>query len=250
MSWVITGTQKEPAGDPFFFSNVSLLLHGDGTNDSTVIRDSSSRMNTVTAVGNARISTAQSKFGGASIAFDGNNDWLSLSNAALALGSGDFTVECFVRWAGDTITGITASSNVIDFRTAEPSSQFYVLIRASAVSEPQTFQYFVNGAARITSTTTATLNTWRHIAVAKSSATTTMYVDGVSQGTWADSTNYTSTTATIGGRFAAISGDQRSLNGYIDDLRITKGVARYTANFTPPTAPFPDLSPTMRLAFP
>ena len=77
MSWVITGTQKEPAGDPFFFSNVSLLLHGDGTNGSTLIKDSSPRMNTVTAVGNAQISTAQSKFGGSSIAFDGTGDSLT-----------------------------------------------------------------------------------------------------------------------------------------------------------------------------
>jgi hypothetical protein len=225
--------------DPFF-ANVSLLLHGDGPNGSTTIVDSSPSPKTVTAVGDAQISTAQSKFGGASIAFDGNNDWLSISNAALALGSGDFTVECFVRWAGDTNAGDAASSNLIDFRTAEPSNQFYLLIRPSAGTAPQAFQYFVNGAARITSTTIATLNTWRHVAVVKSLATTTMYVDGVSQGTWADSTDYTSTTAIIGGRFAAISGDQRSLNGYIDELRITKGVARYTANFTPPTAPFPD----------
>jgi hypothetical protein len=239
MSWLITPGQPVPID--LNRSNVSLLLHGDGTNGSTTIVDSSPSPKSVTANGGAQISTAESKFGGASIAFDGNNDWLSISNAALALGSGDFTVECFVRWAGDTNAGDTAASNLIDFRTAEPSNQFYMFIRPSTGIEPQAFQYYVNGAARITSTTLATLNTWRHIAIAKSSATTTMYVDGVSQGTWADSTNYTSTTATIGGRFAAVLGDQRSLNGYIDDLRITKGVARYTANFTPPTAPFPDI---------
>jgi hypothetical protein len=245
MSWIVTGSEKTPV-DKLGIQNVSLLLHGDGTNSSTTITDSSPSPKTVTAVGNAQINTAVTdpfgRTGVGVLAFDGNNDWLSISNAALALGSGDFTVECFARWAGDTIAGNTAASNLIDFRTAEPSSQFYLLIRPSgAATEPQAFQYFVNGAARITSTTIATLNTWRHVAVVKSLATTTMYVDGVSQGTWADSTNYTSTTATIGGRFAAISGDQRSLNGYIDDLRITKGVARYTANFTPPIAPFPDI---------
>jgi hypothetical protein len=238
MSWAITGTEKTPV-DRLGIQNVSLLLHGDGTNGSTTITDSSPSPKAVTAFGNAQISTAQSKFGGASIAFDGNNDWLSVSAGALALESGNFTFECFVRWIGDTAINKTASSNIIDFRTAEPSSQFYLFILPSAAT--QAFQYYVDGAVRITSTTAATVNTWRHVAIVKSSNITTMYVDGVSQGTWADSTNYTGTTAIVGGRFAALSGDQRSLNGYIDELRITKGVARYTANFTPPTAPFPDI---------
>jgi hypothetical protein len=229
----------DPNTDPNFAS-VSLLLYGNGINGSTVITDNSPSPKTVTAVGNAQISTAQSKFGGASIAFDGNNDWLSVSNAALALGSGDFTVECFVRWAGDTNAGDTASSNLIDFRTAEPSGQFYIYIRPSNASPAQDYRLYVSGADRIISTAIATQNVWRHLAVVRSAGTHTMYVDGVSQGTWVDSIDYTSTTAVIGGRFAALSGDQRSLNGFIDDLRITKGVARYTANFTPPTASFPN----------
>jgi hypothetical protein len=69
MSWLITGSQPVPV-DPQFGS-VSLLLHGDGTNGSTTITDNSPTPKTVTAVGNAQISTAQSKFGGASILFDG-----------------------------------------------------------------------------------------------------------------------------------------------------------------------------------
>jgi hypothetical protein len=78
------------------FGNVSLLLHGDGTNGSTTIVDSSSSPKAVTAVGDAQISTAQSKFGGSSIAFDGTGDYLSISsNTALDLGS-TWTIEFFV----------------------------------------------------------------------------------------------------------------------------------------------------------
>ena len=76
------------------FDKVSLLLHGDGTNGSTTIIDSSSSPKAVTAVGDAQISTAQSKFGGASIAFDGAGDWLTTpASNNFAFGIGDFTIE-------------------------------------------------------------------------------------------------------------------------------------------------------------
>jgi hypothetical protein len=75
MSWIITPQLRVPV-DPVF-NNVSLLLHGNGTNGSTTITDNSPTPKTVTAVGNAQISTAQSKFGGASIAFDGTGDYLT-----------------------------------------------------------------------------------------------------------------------------------------------------------------------------
>jgi len=236
-----TTTTNGTLSDPDFAS-VSLLLHMDGSNGSTTFTDSSSNALTVTANGNAQISTAQSKFGGASGVFDGNNDWLSASDADLAFGTGNFTVECFVRWTGDTNAGNTAASNLVDFRTAEPSTQFSIYIAGSSAPSglSQSYRYYVNGSDRIVSTTIATQNVWRHVALVRVSGTTAMYIDGTSQGTWTDTTNYTNTTCTIAGRFAALSGDQRSLNGYIDDLRITNGVARYTSDFTPPTTAFPN----------
>jgi hypothetical protein len=95
MSWIITGSEKYET-DPYR-SQVSLLLHGDGTNGSTTIVDSSPSPKTVTAVGDAQISTAQSKFGGASIAFDGNGDYLDASSSnQYAIGTEDFTVEGWV----------------------------------------------------------------------------------------------------------------------------------------------------------
>jgi hypothetical protein len=81
------------------FANVSLLLHMDGSNGSTTFPDSSSNGLTVTRYGNAQISTAQSKFGGASAYFDGAGDYLELPNPNTAIGAvaGDFTIECWVR---------------------------------------------------------------------------------------------------------------------------------------------------------
>ena len=78
--------------DPHY-ANVSLLLHGDGADNGTVFTDNSHSPKTVTAYGNAKTSTAQSKFGGSSIFFDGNGDYLvSPSNSAFQFGTGDFTI--------------------------------------------------------------------------------------------------------------------------------------------------------------
>jgi hypothetical protein len=82
-------------------------------------------------------------------------------------------------------------------------------------------------------------NNWHHVAVVRSSGTMNFYFDGSAQGSGtADSTNYSGAAGTL--RIGASGAYISDLNGYIDDLRITKGVARYTANFTPPTAAFPN----------
>ena len=225
MSWLITPGQPVPL-DPSR-SNVSLLLHGNGTNGSTTITDSSPTPKTVTAVGNAQISTAQSKFGGASIAFDENGDYLTLaSNPNLALGSGDFTIE---MWVYSTATGVTQN-----FLDARASSTGYAVQKNS--SNEITFYSEVAGSFIVNAALTA--NQWVHVAIVRSSGTITLYLDGTSADTGANTSNYTSQIAVIGARF---SKNQQYYTGYIDDLRITKGIARYTANFTPPAAQFPDI---------
>jgi hypothetical protein len=237
MSWVITGSQKEPAGDPFFFSNVSLLLHGDGPNGSTLIRDSSSRMNTVTAVGNAQISTAQSKFGGASIALDGNGDYCTCpNNVNFDLSSNDFTIEFWVyfnsvaaRQALITYTSGTANQNQIAFDVELFNASFRGFFVSADIS---TFT--------VTNDTVAIANTWYHIAFAKNNGNLCLYVDGIGGSVVSGNAainNPAGRLLSIGSYFANVL----PTNGYIDDLRITKGVARYTANFSPPTAPFPDI---------
>jgi hypothetical protein len=228
MSWVITGSEKTPV-DPQFGS-VSLLLHGNGANGSTTITDSSPTPKTITTNGNAQISTAQSKFGGASIAFDGNGDWITApANPAFSFGTGDFTVEFFARWNSfanvnvifDTRNG-GASANGIVFYTT--SAGVFTVYRGSAA--------FITGA-------TLQIGQWYHIAVSRSAGTTRLFVDGVQSGSSAsDPATYTDQNFFAGKTNEALS---NYFDGYIDDLRITKGVARYTANFTPPTAPFPDI---------
>jgi hypothetical protein len=207
---------------------VSLLLHGDGTNGSTTITDSSLTPKTVTAVGNAQISTAQSKFGGASIAFDGSGDYLTVLNSSqFNFGVDDFTIEA---WCYRTSTA--TSFEIVSYGNPGADGLFFGST-TSAIS-------FGTGPAVVlaSSSTSLALNVWTHIAVTRSSNVTRVFANGIAGATTTNALNNLNSTTVFR------VGINRAVNvfatGYIDDLRITKGVARYTANFTPPTAPFPD----------
>jgi hypothetical protein len=219
--------------DPYY-GNVSLLLHGNGTNGSTTITDNSPYPKTITPVGNAQISTAQSKFGGASIAFDGTGDYLqSPSSTDFVLGTGDFTLETWVYPLGFASgpPNYNDYGSLFDFRTAN-AVQSNILLTPLGSS---TIILYVDGSTRITGTSLA-LNQWAHVALTRNSGTTKLFINGTQAGSnYADTNNYTSSVFRAAGN---IAGD--TFNGYLDDLRITKGVARYTSNFTPPTTQFPD----------
>ena len=229
MSWLITPQQPVPV-DPFR-SNVSLLLHGNGTNGSTTFTDNSPTPKTVTAVGNAQISTAQSKFGGSSIAFDGTGDSILCTvNSAFDFDTANLTIETFVYPA--SITGArnlwsqrSSTSNGISFRLSSGKLNFF---------------YTNTGTGDFSGATTLTLNSWSHVALTREGNVFKVWLNGVLDGT--SGTITASVTSNVAPRIGAGAQDNlESLSGYIDDLRITKGVARYTANFTPPTLPFPDI---------
>jgi hypothetical protein len=228
----------DPNTDPNFAS-VSLLLYGNGINGSTTITDNSPSPKTVTAVGNAQISTAQSKFGGASIAFDGTGsplDHLSIpaGTVDLQFGAQDFTIECWV-YRLDTNTGTIAIGQA-DLASASGSS-WLLYVSSSLASDI----YSGSTTYGVTSPNPS-INTWAHVALTRSGGTLRSFLDGAIVGTntslGATSVNNGSTAYpnTIGG----LANGLRGLNGYIDDLRITKGVARYTANFTPPQNQLPN----------
>ena len=210
-------------------NEVSLLLHGDGTNGSTTITDSSLTPKTVTAVGNAQISTAQSKFGGASIALDGTGDALRCpTNAAFGWGTGNFTVEFWLYYQG----GI---GYVFFWIQANPTPTIPYL--GYGLNNGTKQPWLWNNTNVLTTSTNITNNTWQHHAVVRSGGTVSIYLDGISIGSTAFAADLAaSKPLSIGdnGTFG------QSTNGYIDEFRITKGIARYTANFTPLTAPFPN----------
>lgn len=209
-------------GDPFF-SNVQLLLHGDGTNDSTSIIDNSSFNRTVTPFVDAKISTVEKKFGSGSIGFLTGNSYLTIANdGGFAFGTGDFTIEFFINFTG------LAQGHIIDFRAANGA---YPLI----YQLDNRIRFFANSTVLIESSSTVTTGIWYYISVVKNSGTTTLYINGESQGSFNDSINYLSnSTFRIGSSFAS----QWFLRAYLDELRITKGLARNVSVI--PTEPFPN----------
>jgi hypothetical protein len=225
------------------FDKVSLLLHMDGTNGSTTFTDSSSAARTITRFGNAQISTAQSVYGGASGLFDGNGDYLEAAyDSAIDLIGGSFTIECWIRLAQSKASGsriAAAGGGAVSFNS---TTGIHWLFQVSPGGFLELQWWNGTGLDGIASATAAIqLNTWAHVAACFDGAIAYLAIDGavnsVAKTPVRPSTNPTLGIATIPGENG---GSSTAFNGYIDDLRITKGIARYTSNFTPPNAPFPD----------
>ena len=186
-------------------------------------------MNDLETVGNAQISTTQSKFGGSSMYFDGTGDWLVgnfASKDLYSFGTGNFTVEMWVY-----TSNLSNYQTLLDTRASD--SQIAWCLFIDNTGKP----YWYDASGVQLSSTAISSNTWTHLAIARSGSTLKMFLGGteVFSGTNTNSQNPTGTFYV--GRNAV---NAFLYTGYIDDLRITKGVARYTANFTAPTAPFAD----------
>lgn len=207
-----------------FWANTVLLLHGDGTNGSTTFTDSTGK-NTITANGNAQISTTQSKFGGSSMYFDGNGDYLSVpASTNFNFGTGDHTLEAWIWWDGS----YNALGRII-YATGGASSldQFGIFSGSGLVW------------GMILTNIYPPINQWSHIAVSRQGTTVRFFINGVLGYTGTSGASIGSSTATAYIGYRGADGNHPWF-GYIDDLRITKGVARYTSNFTPPTQAFPN----------
>lgn len=222
------GIQRGPQGPSgaAFLESTYHLLHMDGAGGSTDFIDLGGHV--FTRTGTPVISSAQSKFGGASARFSGGTDSIKdISSPALQLGLEDFTLEMFYREAART-PGSTAV--LFDQRRDDSSNGLVLDITAAGV-----IAVFSSSAYIITGPALA-LDTWYHIALVRFAGIFTLYVNGVAVGSYATPLQLLPAPVTIGGRWNAASG--RSVNGYVDEYRLSKGLARYTANFVPPTAAF------------
>lgn len=218
-------------------SSIVLLLHGDGADASTTITDNSSVPKTVTAVGNAQLDTAQFKFGTASILFDGTGDNLTVPDSAdWVFGAKNFTIECWVRFSAIAGTQ-TLFSQYVDVNNLwqirkDNATNFIVAVW---IDGGTTRANYISTAAAFTAA-----DTWYHVAVVRSGTSFQIFINGTSitlTATVAISTNTLGDTASV----LSIGSNGNATNylfGWLDDIRITKGLARYTTNFTAPTAAF------------
>lgn len=227
------GLIRRPQSNDPFFANVIFLAHMDGSNGSTTFTEVTGR--TITAVGNAQLSTTDQKFGTACGLFDGSGDYISTAHTAnLLLDTGDFTIEFWIR-----PTSVAAA--ILIGHKAGSTTDFYPWQFFMASGRTVGFRGFDTGttlAYTLTSTALLSANTWYHIAGTRSGSTFRLFIDGNQEasGTYSGTLRSNSTAMVWGSYTNPLLG----LNGRFDDIRITAGVARYTGNFTPPTQAFPD----------
>lgn len=216
-------------------TNTKVLLHFDGADASTTFTDSSQSPHTWTAYGNAQIDAAQKKFGTGAGLFDGTGDYIDTPDSEdFNLGSGDFTIDFwFKKNINGTLMSFCGQNNSSDSSESVATriqSQSNNTIRGRVCSGGTS--YYAQSVGTISDTN------WHHLALVRYGNTMTLYIDGVADGA-VDVTGVTVSNSS--NRFAIGRPGEypgQGFNGWIDEFRFVKGAAKWTANFTPPTAPY------------
>lgn len=216
-------------GDPFY-GNVSLLLHMDGTSGSTSFPDNSPSPKTITAAGGAQVNTSIVKFGTGSVALNGGAE-LQLPSSSDFILTGDFTIECWIYTTAPGTSQVVFGSNLGGL-AINHQIQFYQ-------SGNNTGLFNGSGWNSLPLIGTSA-NTWYFMVYQRQGTTLSIYQDGQSLGSLPPDSPPATYNFSTGGVGALVGYALSKFQGYIDEVRITKGVARYSSNFTPPTAPFPD----------
>jgi len=225
---VLLGTQlytaafTPPTSPPTSITNTQFLLNytNAGIYDNAM-------MNDLETVGNAQVIAGFSKYGSGSLKFDGTGDGLiCAASPQMTFGTGDLTIEFWMYTASSS-----ANYDFIDLRGSAGTGTAYCIYQSGG-----TIRVIISNGGDVITSPSPSASTWHHIALTRLNGSLKLFVDGTQVGsTFSDSNNYaTQYPCYIG--YAPFGG--YDLNGYIDDLRITKGVARYTGNFIPPKVAF------------
>jgi hypothetical protein len=228
---VVKGTAIVPSTNPTTPSTAVTNTSFLGNMTNAGIPDFA-MINNLETVGDAQVNTSVVKYGTGSLKFDGTGDYLvSADKYSGTFGTGNFTVEMWlypIAATNRTImanrTGSTGTSNAWSF-------EFF--------NTAQRLEWHTGLAIVASSNTNITLNAWTHVAVVRSSGTLTIYQGGVSVASVSDSNNYSEANSLLIGYEPVFPSTNGAFYGYMDDIRITKGLARYTSAFTPPTAALP-----------
>lgn len=207
-----------------------LLLKFDGADAQAIYTAETGQ--SVTFVGTAQLDTAQKKFGESSLLLDGNSDYVTVPDSAdWNFGSDDFTIDFFTRFN-------STSGNQGFFGHLADEDNYFVFYKLETVHK-LLFQAKIGGVQKayyvMSSNWSPSADTWYHIALVRSGTSIKIFIDGVSQ-TLTESTAISTNdlgdvaaTVHVGG-----SSNGYLLNGWIDAVRISKGVAKWTSDFTPP----------------
>ena len=220
-------------------ANTALMLHFDGTNGGTTFTDNAPSPHTVEVSGNTNTSTAQKKFGTASGYFDGTGDFLRIATSgdgSYVMGTGNFTVDF---WAYDVKVADSDSTVVQIGRGSYGACIGYVHSGGNFVL----YLASSNGGWQIASAVSMGSlpgAAWAHYALVRNGNTWTTYKDGTQVSQFSDSASlYVGDEDMQIGRYTySDNSTTNEMEGYIDELRVSKGVARWTADFTPPTSAY------------
>ena len=229
-----------------YFPQTSVLLPFNGSDAATSTSDLSNRNGTVSFAGTAQLSTGASKFGGSSLLVDGNSDYVSISDSYwnTCMSSGDFTVELWARFDSASLDGSTQTtfaSNRGDISGGSSNGWVFRKFTDNVISwymRQGSDWVYINYAQG--TRTAVSADTWYHLAVTRSGNTWKLFLNGTAEDTITNSTSIVDGGAdglTVGALAGGIAGGPyHYMDGYIDDVRITVGHARYTSNFTAPTS--------------
>ena len=232
------------------FNYVSALFSGEGTNtaQNNTFVDGSTNNFTITRTGTPTQGSFSPYGSNWSNYFNGSTDYLTApANAALSMGSGDFTWEMWI-YPTTTPSGTGTSSNqfLFGYRSGNDTSPYLVLNSGSGGTNPNIL--FSGDSTSFLSGTFPTLNQWSHIAITRSGTALKMFLNGAVVASTTNSTNFSDASIRY---IAAVNNSSPSVlyyfPGYISNLRIVKGTAVYTAAFTPPTAPLTAITNTSLL---
>ena len=225
-----------------FIANLTLLLHFDGSDGATTTTDSSNNERTITLAGDAQLDTAQKKFGTASLLLDGNGDLASAADDGdFDFGSGDFTIEGFFR-----ISSLGNNTFFSHWENGDATGQSFYLVHFNGSNRLRFAYRLTTGLVEVNYTWEPSAGTFYHIAIARNGADLKVYIDGTA--VIEESISTTSFVASEDpfriGAFNDATTASPTLEwlfaGHVDEVRVTKGEARYTSNFTPTTSAFSD----------
>jgi len=207
-------------------TNTKLLVQ---STDAGII-DKAQVAQQIKLVGDVKSSTTQNKFLTSSIKFDDNGDYIIVKpGREWAFGTGDFTVEYWIYY-----NAIGSYDYVYDGRNSSQTTGAWSVAHGYGGGNATILQWASGGSVILTAASNPSTSQWVHVAFCRSGSTLKLFYDGTENQSATDNTNYS--TNLTHSYFGCRHSIEHYLNAYLSDFRVTKGLARYTSNFTAPTA--------------